>query len=159
MDASVRFHRTGNLSHTKYQLLQTRGVLQMALAGHSIYSATHQRAYDYLPCDEHQIKHTGKWWIYIGCASEPSLIFFVFVQFSGNTLLSEITGHVLLRRSLNFCSCTTWYLDLHDLVRTSRVWLYKEIQVSVLPANAKLVQKGVLDFESEVLGSINTQWG
>ena len=31
-----------------------------------------------------------------------------------NTLLSELTWHVLLRGSLNFCSCTTWFLDFHD---------------------------------------------
>ena len=28
------------------------------------------------------------------------------------TILSTLFWHVLLRRSLNFCSCTTWYLDL-----------------------------------------------
>ena len=42
-------------------------------------------------------------------------------------------------RSLNFCSCTTWSLDLDDLVRIDRAWLYKELKVSVLQANAKLV--------------------
>ena len=31
-----------------------------------------------------------------------------------NTLLSELTWHVLLRGSLNFCSCTTWFLDFYD---------------------------------------------
>ena len=34
-----------------------------------------------------------------------------------NTLLSELILHVLLRGSLNFYSCTTWFLDLDDLVR------------------------------------------
>ena len=28
------------------------------------------------------------------------------------TILSTLTWHVLLRRSLNICSCTTWYLNL-----------------------------------------------
>ena len=32
-----------------------------------------------------------------------------------STVVGEV--HVLLRRSLNFCSCTTWFLDLNDLVR------------------------------------------
>ena len=59
-----------------------------------------------------------------------------------NTLLSELIWHVLLRRSLNFCLCTTWFLDLNDLVRINREWLYKQPKVSVLQANAKLVQKG-----------------
>ena len=36
-----------------------------------------------------------------------------------------------------------------DLAIINRVWLYKEPQISVLQANAKLVQKG-LDLESEV---------
>ena len=58
-----------------------------------------------------------------------------------NTLLSELVRHVLLRGSLNFCSCTTWFLDLDDLVRINRIWLYKEPKVSVLQANAMLVQK------------------
>ena len=37
-----------------------------------------------------------------------------------STLLSTLTCHVLLRRSLNFCSCTTWFLDLEDSVRINR---------------------------------------
>ena len=76
-----------------------------------------------------------------------------------NTLLSTLTCHVLLRRSLNFCSCTTWFLDLDDLVTINRAWLYKDLKVSVLQANVNLVQKGVLDLESEVMrgpGSIPT---
>ena len=40
-----------------------------------------------------------------------------------NTFLSEIIWYMVLRRSLNFCSCTTWFLDLDDLVRISRTWL------------------------------------
>ena len=59
-----------------------------------------------------------------------------------NALLSEPVRHVLLRRSLNFCSCTTWFLDLANLARINRAWLGKEPKVSVLQANAKLVQKG-----------------
>ena len=56
-----------------------------------------------------------------------------------NTILSTVTWHVLHRRSLNFCSCTTWCLDLDDLRRINRAWLYKEPKVSVLQANVKLV--------------------
>ena len=32
-----------------------------------------------------------------------------------NTLLSTLTWNMLLRRSLNFCSCTTWCLESDDL--------------------------------------------
>ena len=39
-----------------------------------------------------------------------------------NTLLSELSGHVLLRGSLNFCSCITWFLDLdHSCSKASDV--------------------------------------
>ena len=31
-----------------------------------------------------------------------------FSDSKSNTILSTLTWHVLLRRSLNFCSCTTW---------------------------------------------------
>ena len=58
------------------------------------------------------------------------------------TLLSELTWHVLLRGSLNLCSCTTWFMDLDDLVRINRAWIYNEFKVSVLKANAMLGQKG-----------------
>ena len=53
-----------------------------------------------------------------------------------NMLLPTLTWHVLLRRSLNFCSCTTLFLD--DSVRINRAWLYKDPKVSVLQANVKL---------------------
>ena len=56
-----------------------------------------------------------------------------------NTILSTLIWHVLLRKSLNFCSCTTLYLDFHDLREINRAWLYKEPKVSVLQANVKLV--------------------
>ena len=56
-----------------------------------------------------------------------------------DTILSTLTWHVLLMRSLNFCSCTTWYLDLDDLKQINRAWLYKEPKVSVLQGNVKLV--------------------
>ena len=60
-----------------------------------------------------------------------------------NNRLSELVRHVLLRRSLNFCSCTTlFFLGLDNLVTINRVWLYSEPKVSVLQAAAKLVQKG-----------------
>ena len=60
-------------------------------------------------------------------------------DFKSNTILSTLTWHLLLRRSLNFCSCTTWYLDLNDLMRINRAWLYKDPKVSVLQANVILV--------------------
>ena len=60
-----------------------------------------------------------------------------------NTILSTLTWHVLLRRSLNFCPVhvlfTTWNLDLDDLRGINRAWLHKEPKVSVLQANVKLV--------------------
>ena len=51
-----------------------------------------------------------------------------------NTILSTLTWDVLLRRSLNFCSCTNWYLALDDLREIN-----KELKVSVLQANVMLV--------------------
>ena len=54
-----------------------------------------------------------------------------------NMLLSTLIWHLLLRRSLNFCSCTTWFLDFDDSVRINRAWLYKDPKVSVLQANVK----------------------
>ena len=42
----------------------------------------------------------------------------------------------------NFCSCATSFLDLDDLVRINEACLYKEPEVSVLQANAKLAKKG-----------------
>ena len=59
-----------------------------------------------------------------------------------NTILSTLTWHVLLRRSLNFCSCTTRLLDLDDLRGINRAGVYKEPKVSVLQANVQLVYKG-----------------
>ena len=54
-----------------------------------------------------------------------------------NTILSGLTWHMLLRRFLNFCSCTTLFLDLDDSVRINRAWIYKEPK-----ANVNLVQRG-----------------
>ena len=59
-----------------------------------------------------------------------------------NTILSGLTWHVLLGRSLNFCSHTTWFLDIDDSVRINRAWLYKDPKVSVFQANVNLLQKG-----------------
>ena len=33
-------------------------------------------------------------------------------DYKSNTIFSILTWHVLVRRSLNICSCTTWYLNL-----------------------------------------------
>ena len=63
-------------------------------------------------------------------------------DFKLNTLLSELTWHVVLRGSLNFCSCISWFLSLDNLVIINRAWLYKEPKLSVLQANARLAQKG-----------------
>ena len=72
---------------------------------------------------------------------------------------SELIWHVLCRRSLNFCSCTTWFLDMDDLVRINRTWLHKEPKVSVLHANAKLIKKGECwTWNQRFRGSILT-WG
>ena len=39
-----------------------------------------------------------------------------------DTLLSELTWHVLLKGSLNFCPYTTLFLDWDDLVRINGAW-------------------------------------
>ena len=52
-----------------------------------------------------------------------------------NMLLPTLTCHVLLRRSLNFCSYTTWFLDLmiqlesieHDYIRILKSQYYKQM--------------------------------
>ena len=43
-----------------------------------------------------------------------------------NTLLSELVRYVLLKGSLNLCSCTPWILDLDGLVEINTAWLYKQ---------------------------------
>ena len=48
--------------------------------------------------------------------------------------------HVLVRESLKFDSCITWFLDLDGLVRINRAWLYKDLKVPDLQANASLAQ-------------------
>ena len=40
-----------------------------------------------------------------------------------NTILSGLTWYMLIRRSLNFCSCSSWFLDLATI---NRAWLYKK---------------------------------
>ena len=45
-----------------------------------------------------------------------------------NTLLSQLIWHVLLKRSLNFCLCITWFLDLVDLVGVNRAWLLRSLK-------------------------------
>ena len=70
------------------------------------------------------------------------------VWFQVNTLLSELIWHVLLWSSLNFCSCTTWFLDLGDLVRINRAWLYKELNLTSKYQVGP--ERRLLDLESEV---------
>ena len=60
MDSSVRLIYTGNLSHTKSQIEQTGGILQMARAHHSIFATTHQNLYRYFGSDIDKTKHTGQ---------------------------------------------------------------------------------------------------
>ena len=47
-------------------------------------------------------------------------------------------------------------MDLDDLSRINRAWLYKDPKVLALQANGKLVQKRVLNLETKVSGSILT---
>ena len=60
MDASIRFLYTGNISHTKSQLLQSGGMLGMVRSGHSVFVATHEKIYSFFPADIEKMKHTGK---------------------------------------------------------------------------------------------------
>ena len=55
-------------------------------------------------------------------------------------LANWVNRNVLFMGSLNFCSCTTWFLDLNDLVRINGAWLCKVLKVSDLQANASLAQ-------------------
>ena len=62
---------------------------------------------------------------------------------------------------LKFCSCTTWFLDLDNLVRINRAWLYKDLKVSHLQANDNLAQlvrhwtlKPVIDLISYIRSSL-----
>ena len=65
-----------------------------------------------------------------------------------NTLLSELIRYVLFRKSLNFCSCTSWFLDLDDLVKINRTWLYKELKSQSYKKQVSS-ERRVLDLESE----------
>ena len=56
-----------------------------------------------------------------------------------NTILSALTWNGGLRRSLNFGSCTTGYLDFDDFRGINRAWPFKDPKVSVQQANVKLV--------------------
>ena len=60
----------------------------------------------------------------------------LLLVYQSNTKSTEPLRHLLLRRSLNFCPCTTWFLDFDHLVGINRAWLYKDPKVSVLQANA-----------------------
>ena len=74
-----------------------------------------------------------------------------------NTLLSELVRNVLLERPLNFCSCTTWFLDLYDLVRNNTAWLRSIKSQSYKQVSPERI---VMDLESEVMrggGSIPTR--
>ena len=52
-------------------------------------------------------------------------------------LLDEPLRQLLLGRSLNFCSCTTWFLDFGD-----SAWLYKDLKVLALQAIASVAHQG-----------------
>ena len=64
---------------------------------------------------------------------------FIISDPKSNNILSTLTWHVLLRKSLNFCLSTTCYLYFDDLWGINRAWLYKEPKVWVLQVNDKLV--------------------
>ena len=57
-------------------------------------------------------------------------------------LLDEPLRQLLLGRSLNFCSCTTWFVDFDDSVRINRAWLYKDLKVLALQASASVAHQG-----------------
>ena len=57
-------------------------------------------------------------------------------------LLDEPLRQLLLGRSLNFCSCTTRFLDFADSVRINRAWLYKDLKVLALQAIASVAHQG-----------------
>ena len=60
MDTSVRFKYTADLNHTKSQIYQTGGILQMVRTHHSIFTATHKGLYTYFDSNMEKLKHTGK---------------------------------------------------------------------------------------------------
>ena len=62
-----------------------------------------------------QWQNVTKWWLNLGL--------WLTSDSKSNTLLSELIWHVLLRGSLKFCLCTTWFVDSHDLVGINIVWL------------------------------------
>ena len=53
-----------------------------------------------------------------------------------------LTVHLLLWRSLYFCSCTAWFLDFDDSVRINRAWLYKDPKVLALQEIASVAHEG-----------------
>ena len=57
-------------------------------------------------------------------------------------LLDEPLRQLVFGRSLNFCSCTTWFLDFDDSVRINRAWLYKDLKVLALQAIASVAHQG-----------------
>ena len=95
-------------------------------------------------------------------SSTLSHSFSLCVQLLTSTTSTAFTAaHCLNRLKLHkhFCSCTTWFLDMDDLVRINRTWLHKEPKVSVLHANAKLIEKGECwTWNQRFRGSILT-WG
>ena len=63
---------------------------------------------------------------------------------------SMLSGHVLLRGSLNFCSCITWFLYFDHLVEINRSWLYKETKSLCFKSKRPVIPERImLDFEWE----------
>ena len=62
---------------------------------------------------------------------------FITSDSKSNTILSELVRHVLAEEIFQLL---LMYHFIFDLVRINRVWLYKQPKVSILQANAKLVQ-------------------
>ena len=99
MDSSIRFIYTGNLSHTKPQLEQTGGFLEMIKARHSTYVATHQQLYTYFKSDVNKLKHTGQQISHFAICQE--LLKEVFISVEGKAHLADSkSGYVTLQPRL-----------------------------------------------------------
>ena len=60
MDSSIRFKGTGSLAHVKQQYRKTGGIVAMLRVYHSIYSATHEKLYEYFPSNITKLRNLGR---------------------------------------------------------------------------------------------------
>ncbi len=74
MDSSIRFKRTGSLTHIKPQYRKTHGIVGMLKVGHSILSATHPKLYEYFPSNATKLKDTGTSYVTEACHAEIHLV-------------------------------------------------------------------------------------